>query len=437
MKQRLSFQNIIGMGFMAFAMFLGAGNLIFPPLVGQLAGTHVWLAAAGFLITGVGLPLLALVMISRVGGGFNEITRELPRSMIILMGCCIYTIIVPIYGVPRTGLVAYEIGVVPFLEEPDAISRLAYSIIFFGISWYFSLYPGKLLESVGKIITPALILLLIILSISPVISSPGEAGEPMGRYVEHAFFTGFVEGYMTMDALAALLFGIVIITNLKSHGISSTNALIKYSIITGCIAAAGLAFVYLSLFNLGTGTRELIPHPENGGQILSTYVDSVFGVYGNVLLAAVVTLACLTTAIGLITACSEYFCELSDKLNYKAMVATNSLISMVLANLGLNHMIELFIPVLLVLYPITIALVFLGLARHLMPDPKLVYKSTLLVTFLLSLVDANKGWDNPLAKQLLTYFQSLPGYEFNLSWVVPFLVTMLATCLIGKCTKPS
>ncbi|KEQ17821.1 branched-chain amino acid transport system II carrier protein [Endozoicomonas numazuensis] len=435
MKQRLSLQNIIGMSFMTFALFLGAGNLIFPPLAGQLAGTQVWLAAAGFLITGVGLPLLAVIMVSRVGGRFNDISRELPRSLIVLMGCCIYTIVVPIYGAPRTGLVAYEIGVIPFLKEPDAISRLIYSITFFGISWYLSLYPGKLLESVGKIITPALILLLIILGIAPIISPLGEAGEPMNDYAGNAFVRGFLEGYMTMDALAALLFSIVIITNLKSHGITSPNALVRHSIITGCIAACGLALVYLSLFNLGTTSRDIIQHPQNGGQILSAYVSNLFGHYGNVLLATVVSLACLTTSIGLITAASEYFCELSKKLNYKVLVAVISISCMMFANLGLNQIIELFIPVLLILYPVCIALILLGLIRDLMPNPQLVYRATLFVTFLLSLVDASKGLNHPLADELLEPFKALPGHDFNLSWVIPFVITIALTCLAGRFTR--
>ena len=119
MNQTLSVQNIVGMGFMAFAMFLGAGNLIFPPMVGQLAGSNMWQAAAGFLMTGVGLPLLGIVVISRVGGGFNEITRELPRQLVVLMGSCIFLIIGPLYAVPRTAMVAYEVGITPFLAHAD------------------------------------------------------------------------------------------------------------------------------------------------------------------------------------------------------------------------------------------------------------------------------------------------------------------------------
>ena len=262
---------------MVFAMFLGAGNLIFPPMVGQLAGDNLWPAAIGFLMTGVGLPLLGVVVISRVGGGFNEISRELPRSLIVLMGSCIFLIIGPLYAVPRTSMVAYEVGIVPFLEQESFVPRLIFSIIFFAIAWYLSMRPGKLLETVGEIITPALIALLVIMGISPIIMPLGTPGEAQGLYSDAPMLTGFLEGYMTMDALAALMFGVVIVTNLKSHGISDKNSLFFYSIITGIIAAAGLALVYLSLFYLGATSREIAPAPGNGGQILAMYVDSLFG----------------------------------------------------------------------------------------------------------------------------------------------------------------
>jgi LIVCS family branched-chain amino acid:cation transporter len=437
MNQRLSLQNIIGMGFMAFAMFLGAGNLIFPPLVGQLAGTATWMAAAGFLITGVGLPLLGLIVIARVGGGFNEITRELPRGIIILIGSCIYLIIGPIYAVPRTGMVAYEVGMIPFLESPDATSRFIYSLVFFGIAWYLSLYPGKLLETVGKIITPALVLLLIVLGISPILMPLGEPGAATGGYADNAFIRGFLEGYMTMDALAALMFGIVIITNLRSHGITSTRALFRHSVITGVIAATGLALVYMSLFHLGATSRDVIPNPENGGQILAIYVEMLFGLAGSILLAMVVSLACLTTAIGCITAASEYFSQLTNKIRYTWIVAIISILCMMFANLGLNQIIKLFIPVLLILYPVCIALILLGLVRDFIPAPTLVYRSTLLVAFILSLVDAAKSFNLPFLHTIVEPFSVIPGYDVNLSWLVPSLSCAILTALFGKIFCPT
>ena len=416
---------------MTFAMFLGAGNLIFPPMVGQLAGDNMWQAAAGFLMTGVGLPLLGVIVISRVGGGFNEITKELPKQLVVLMGSCIFLIIGPLYAVPRTSMVAYEVGIIPFLSETGSLSRLIYSIIFFTLSWYLSMRPGKLLESVGKLITPALIILLIVMGLSPILMPLGTPGAATASYSETPLLTGFLEGYMTMDALAALMLGVVIMTNLKSHGITERSSLFRYSVYTGIIAATGLGLVYLSLFYLGATSREIAPDPSNGGQILTIYINTLFGTMGNVLLATIVTLACLTTAIGCITAASEYFDELSDKLNYGTIAALISLACMFFANLGLNQIIQLFIPVLLILYPVCIALIFLGLIRDVLPNPTLTYRTTLLITFILSIFDALTNIKHPIIQTLLTPFSKLPGYEAHLSWIAPAVISIIITFLIG------
>lgn len=437
MKQRLSLQNIIGMGFMVFAMFLGAGNLIFPPLAGQMAGSHVWQAAAGFLVTGVGLPLLGVVVIARVGGGFNEITRELPRWLVILMGSFIFLVIGPLYAVPRTAMVAYEVGMVPFLNEPDATSRLIFSLIFFAICAYLCLNPGHLLESVGKLITPALIALLAVLGLSPVIMPPGTPAEASGDYVDAPFLTGFLEGYMTMDAMAALMFGIVIITNLRSHGITSTQALFRHSVVTGIIAASGLALVYVSLFYLGATSWEVAPSPANGGQILSIYADLLFGTLGKSLLAAVVSLACLTTAIGCITAAAEYFDDVFKPFSYRPLVLAITAGCIAFANLGLNQIIELFIPVLLILYPICIVLILLGLIRDLFPNPALVYRSTLLVTLIFSIIDVIKDVEHPGITIITSSLQVLPGFEANLSWTAPCLISVVLTGVLGKIMTPT
>ena len=436
MKQRLSLQNILGMGFMIFAMFLGAGNLIFPPMAGLLAGTDAWLAAAGFLLTGVGLPLLGVVVISQVGGGFNEISRELPKGLVIFMGSIIFLIIGPLYAVPRTGMVAYEVGIIPFIGEASAISRFLFSLLFFGVSWYLSLRPGKLLESVGKIITPALIALLIVLGTSPLLFPLGEAGSPTGTYQESAFITGFLEGYMTMDALAALMFGIVIITNLRSHGITSTRALFQHSVITGIIAATGLALVYLSLFHLGATSGSILNAPDNGGQILTTYVETLYGTLGSLLLASVVTLACLTTAIGCITAAGEYFDEITPRLNYSVLVTLISATCILFANMGLNDLIELFLPALFILYPVCIVLILLGLVRRVLPNPTLVYRTTLATTLLMSLVDATKHFNNPVLAAIAKPLEILPGYEHNMSWLVPSLACFILASLMGKFLPP-
>ncbi|WP_066015048.1 branched-chain amino acid transport system II carrier protein [Endozoicomonas atrinae] len=437
MKQKLSLQNIVGMGFMVFAMFLGAGNLIFPPMVGQLAGQDMWPAALGFLITGVGLPLLGIVAISRVGGGFNEISGEMPRALMIALGSCIYLIIGPLYAVPRTALVSYEVGIAPFLDQPGKFSQLVFSLIFFSIAWYLSIRPGKLLESVGKLITPALIALLVILGLAPIFSPLGVPGHATGTYTEAPFIKGFLEGYMTMDALAALMFGIVIITNLKSHGIKDKASLLHYSIITGIIAAIGLALVYVSLFYLGATSREVAPEPGNGGQILTIYAETLFGTTGIALLAAVVTLACLTTAIGCITAASEYFDEMFERVSYRTIVTIISLICIFFANMGLNEIIDLFIPVLLILYPISISLIFLGLIRDWLPRPVLTYRATLIIIFTLSVIDVLRIKDYAGLEPLLQPFSIIPGYDVHMVWLLPSLVVLFVTILLGLLRRPA
>ena len=435
MNQKLTVQNTVGMGFMMFAMFLGAGNLIFPPMVGQLAGQEMWPAALGFLLTGVGLPLLGIVAIARVGGGFNEISKEIPKAFVVTLGVSIYLIIGPLYAVPRTALVAYEVGFVPSLNVSGKLVQFIFSSFFFGISWYLSISPGNLLESVGKLITPALVVLLVVLGLSPVFNPLGTPGDAVNVYAQTPFIKGFLEGYLTMDALAALMFGIIIITNLKSHGIKDKSSLFKYSVITGFIAAFGLGLVYLSLFYLGATSRDLLPNPSNGGQILTTYVETLFGTTGTFLLAGIVTLACLTTSVGCITATSKYFDGLLTKVSYRTIVTVVSLVCVMFANMGLNEIIEFFLPVLLVLYPISISLIFLSLIRDWLPNTQLTYRVTLTVTFLLSLVDLFRTEDFLVLGVFGDVFKMVPGYENHMAWLLPSLVTLLLTMIVGFFTR--
>ncbi|MGY0218687.1 branched-chain amino acid transport system II carrier protein [Endozoicomonadaceae bacterium StTr2] len=439
MKDRLSWQQMLAMGFMTFAMYLGAGNLIFPVLAGLEAGTELWITAAGFLVTGVGLPLTGIIAMARVGGGFSDISRDLPRAMITLMGCSIYLIIGPLYAIPRTCVVAYEIGLVPFTGNHDG-AQLIYTLVFISLAWYLSLRPGKLMESIGEWMTPVLVLLLLILGITPLVVPPGPIPAPTAEYQSDTFIKGFVDGYMTMDTLASLLFGMVIITNLRSHGISSRQALTRYTIRAGVIAAIGMSLVYISLFYLGATSHVLIPTPENGGQVLSTFVDHTFGKGGILLLSGIVTLACLTTAIGLITAVAEYFESLKPAIPYKVYVTLISISSLMFANLGLNDLIELFIPVLLTFYPVSIVLIILALVRDWLPSPVVTSRLTLATVFVVGLVDGLQVALPGLQQSaLLTPFSYLPGFGHHMGWIVPTLACTaitIAGALIVRLTLP-
>ena len=428
MRNRLSWQQMLAMGFMTFAMYLGAGNLIFPVLAGQQAGTELWIAAIGFLVTGVGLPLTGIIAMAKVGGGFSDISQDLPRPLITFMGLCIYMIIGPLYAVPRTGVVAYEIGIAPFTGNTEG-AQLIFTLIFFTLAWYMSLRPGKLMENIGEWMTPLLLVMLVILGLTPLIAPPGPVSTPTTEYQEAAFIKGFIDGYMTMDTLASLMFGLVIITNLRSHGINSKKALTRYTIRTGMIAATGMSLVYLSLFYLGATSSALAPHPDNGGQILSTFVDYTFGRAGILLLSSIVTLACLTTAIGCITAVAEYFESLKPTIPYKVFVTLISISCLLFANLGLNELIKLFIPVLITLYPVAIVLIMLAIVREWLPSPVITSRLTLAITFIISFADGLQVLELSSLQPYIAIFDYLPGFELHLGWIVPALACTVITII--------
>lgn len=277
---------------MTFALFLGAGNIIFPPSVGLAAGEFQWSAALGFLLTGVGLPLLGVVALARVGGGLDTLTSPIGRAAGTLMGLSIYLTIGPFFATPRTATVSFEVGMAPFTgNTPEAL--LIFTIGYFALVMMLSLFPGKLMDNIGKVITPALIVVLAVLGGAAVVAPAGAIATPAAEYASSgaALAQGFLQGYQTMDALASLVFGIVIVASIKAAGVTDTRLHTRYTIIAGTIAAVGLGLVYLSLIYLGAMSGSVIDPNASGVQILTTYVEHTFGTGGILLLAAVILLA--------------------------------------------------------------------------------------------------------------------------------------------------
>ncbi|WP_027857225.1 branched-chain amino acid transport system II carrier protein [Marinobacterium jannaschii] len=431
MNTRLNNADIFGLGFMTFAFFLGAGNIIFPPLAGLLAGDQVIPAMAGFLTTAVGLPLLGLFAVAKAGGGIPTMTRVLPGWIGALIAVSIFIIIGPLIAAPRTALVAFELGVQPFMA-PDGGGQLFYSVLFFSIAMLLALFPGKLMDSVGKILTPVLILLLGVLAVSVFSGDAADWGTAAGKYAEGAYAEGFVEGYNTMDALASIMFGMLIIDLLKKKGVTTAAAQYRYLVIAAVIAAAGLAFVYISLFMLGAGYGSLAADAANGGQILTAYVESRFGMPGMLVLAAVITLACLTTAVGLLSACSDYFSSLTKSLSYSHFVMINSVACVAVANLDLSQLISLSIPLLVAVYPIAIALILFSLASGLMARPRLALTVVLLVSAAFGLLEGLKVAG--LSLQTLAF---LPLFDTGMAWVLPTLSVLLLFALLGRFSPKS
>jgi LIVCS family branched-chain amino acid:cation transporter len=429
-NQTLKLTDILAVGFMLFAFFLGAGNIIFPPLAGQLAGENVIPAMAGFLVTAVGLPLITIVAIAVAGGSWEHLTKDLPKRAAMIMAVLIFIIIGPAFAAPRTGLVAYEMAVKPFFVDAAQSHLTIFSILFFAVAMFFAWSQGKLIDVIGKVLTPVLFLGLIVLAVAVFIDPQGEMIAAHGEYLTHPLQKGFLEGYNTMDTFGSLMFGVLIVDALRQKGITEQKATSKYLISAACIAAAGLTFVYVSLFYLGATSATVAAGADNGGVVLSLYVQSLFGPYGQIVLSVIVLLACLTTAIGLVSACSDYFSSLTP-ISYKTWVIINGVACAVVANVGLSQLISLSVPVLFALYPVAIALVALTFLRKKLPNPKAAYRVVILVSLLFALIDAAK-----VAGVDVSALNMLPLFDIGMGWLLPTVVAMVAMLFVGKVEEP-
>ena len=421
--------DIVGLGFMTFAFFLGAGNIIFPPMAGFLAGEQMSWAMLGFLVTGVGLPLATILAVARAGGGLLTMTRLLPAGVGTLMAVAAYLIIGPAFATPRTGLVAYEMGLKPFLGDmADQFSLTIFTLAYFGLTLWLSLEQGRLLDAIGKVLTPVLVLLLAVLGIAVLVAPQGSVPVTSGDYIANPGIKGLLEGYNTMDTFGALMFGMLIIDVLKQKGISEVRLQTRYLAWAGIIAAAGLCLVYISLFELGATSGGLLANPANGGEIVARYVAQLFGPAGQLVLAGIVSLACLTTAVGLTSACADFFHTLWPRLSYRAVVIAMCVTCTLVANVGLATLITLSVPVLVLIYPVAVALVVMTFLQERFARQAFAMRAVLLVAGLFGAIDALKA--TGISVSALDF---LPLFSQGLAWLLPTLLTMVfCACLPAR-----
>lgn len=413
MTKSLTLSDVLGLGFMTFAFYLGAGNIIFPPLAGFMAGEHLLPAMFGFLMTAVGLPLVTILAVAKAGNGWAGMTRLLPAGVATMMATAIYIVIGPAFAAPRTGLVAYEMGLKPFLGDAGQAGLIGYSIIFFALAMLVSLNQGKLMDAIGKYLTPVLIVLLLVLAGGVLLNPQGAMPPASGEYVNHPFIKGVLEGYNTMDTLASLMFGALIVDLLRKKDIHDYRSQFKYLAIAGLISAIGLSVVYVSLFQLGNTAMGVVSAASNGGVIVSAYVLSLFGMPGQFILAAIITLACFTTAVGLISACSDYFHHLTG-VSYRTLVLIMGVICALVANVGLSQLISISIPVLVAIYPVAVALVLVTFLKQQFARPTLSVRVVLTIAFMFGCLDGLGA-----AGMKMNAFSFLPLFDKGLAWLLP------------------
>lgn len=446
MDHKLTAKEYVFLSSMLFGMFFGAGNLIFPAQMGQQAGAALWPAIIGFCLTGVGLPLLGIAALglSRSEGLFDMCCR-VGRPYSYFFTCLLYLSIGPLFAIPRTATVSFSVGILPLIpSEHSKLVLYVFSALFFAVVLFFSLRPTGILTWVGKILNPLFLLFLGILTITALLRPMGAIAdsEPVGPYASMSFFQGFLDGYNTVDALAALAFGIVLINAIRELGVQSPKAISASTVKAGFFSTILMAAIYCVLTVVGAQSRAVYGLCADGGEVLYKVGTHYFGALGGALLGITVTFACLKTAIGLITSCASTFVELFPKsLSYRAYAVIFCLFSFGVANFGLSRIIELSLPVLMFLYPLTITLILLCLCGNWFGYDRRVFVAVTIPTALAAIVD----FVNTLpagAKEflhtdilLVPAARVLPFFDIGMGWVVPACVGLVIGLLLHALGK--
>ena len=411
-------------GLMLFALFFGAGNLIFPPVLGASAGDRLPAVMAGFLITGVLLPLVAVIAVSTSGEGILGLARRVGGRFGAVAPAAVYLSIGPLYAIPRVVTVAYELATRPVLEllgaAPGRWTLPAHAAGFLVVSVLIALRPSRLADRVGRWLTPALLVLIAVLCVATIAGDDVVERAASGPYAAAPFSTGLTQGYLTMDVLAATVFGIVVIQTLRSRGIGSTGRVVRATAAAGGIAATLLAAVYIGLAMIGARTDGAA---DDGTALLRSAASSALGPAGVIVFAAIVILACLTTSVGLLSAWAGYAYATLPRTTFSRHLVAGAGCALILSNLGLAVIIKIVAPLTLLLYPITITLVAATILDVVAPGRlRTAYTWPVAVAGVLGLVSAlaEAGWDAPSA--LLARSGAWNG---STGWIAPTLLALV------------
>ena len=412
------------MGFALFSMFFGAGNVVFPPFLGFGSGQQ-W--ANGFIfyfIADIGLAMLALFALIKAGGAENITGRVGTVASNILM-CAIILCIGPMVAIPRTAATTYEMSIAPLIS---GISPVLFSIFFFIVVLLLSIRQSAVIDIVGKVLTPALLVGLLALIIKGVI-------DPIGPIINMRVSAGFVtkngisSGYQTMDVLGAIAFGVLIIKSANDKGYTEQKSSSRMIARAAAISAALLFIVYFGLTYLGATAGTVFNKDIGRAELVICIVKWILGDVGLVLFAIVVALACLTTAVALVSSAASFFEKLfKGKVSYKLLVVIICVASTAIANLGLDKIVSIAAPILDIVYPPTLALVLMSWLGDRIG--KLVYSTTAGFAAVLSVLTTLSGYI-----QGLDFINRLPLADLGLGWVIPTAVVFVVSVMIESINK--
>jgi len=440
MKSKLTWKNLFFIGSMLFGLFFGAGNLIFPVFLGQQAGSNVFSAIIGLMITGVGLPLLGVASMGMTGSNsVFDLAGKVNRPYAYVFTILLYVTMGPLFAIPRLATISFQLGIAPFIgKSHQTFILVIFSAIFFIVTWFLSRKPSELMTYVGKWLTPIFLVLLGILVVTAFIKPMGGLDAiPQGQYAKSPVLTGFTEGYNTMDALASLAFGVVVIDTIKSLGVTHPGQIAKDTIKSGLISVILMGIIYTFLALIGTMSVAKLPLASNGGVTLAQVFNYYFGSFGSLLLALIAIIACLKTSIGLTSAFGETAEEMFPKFNYQATLIGVGVMSFLVANIGLTKLINYSTPVLMFLYPLAMVLIIIAVLTPVIGDSKWIFGMTTLFTIIPALfagMDAlpKEIRSSGVVQQILAVNDHLPLAQLSLGWVVPALVGLVFGFIVSR-----
>ena len=421
-------------GLLLFGIFFGAGNLIFPPTLGAQSGEQFLPAIAGFVFSGVGIAVLTLIIGTLNPKGYiYEISKKISPLFATIYLAALYLSIGPFFAIPRTATTSYAVGISPLLAEADkGLGLIIFTLIYFVAAYLIALNPSKILDRIGRILTPVFALLIIILVILGAFKYGANAPQTASEaYQISAFGAGFLEGYNTLDALASVAFSVIAVQTLKQLGFSSKKEYISTIWVVGIVVAIGFSALYIGLGFLGNHfpmTEEAMKGGTPGVYILSQATQEIFGSTAQLFLAAMVTVTCFTTTVGLIVSTAEFFNGRFPQISYKVYATVFTLIGFAIANLGLDAIIKYSVPVLVILYPITITIVMIVIVNKIVPLSKPGMQLTMGIVTAIAVTSVLASSFE--IATLTNLINSLPFANASLPWLVPAIMGILLSLVL-------
>lgn len=433
------FKKGMQVGLLLFGIFFGAGNLIFPPSLGFQAGEAFWPAIFGFIVTGVGIAILALIVGTLHPGGYRaEMNTKIAPWFSLIFLVAIYLSIGPFFAIPRTAATSFSVGIESYTGK-SWLPLLIYTFAYFAAGWWIALNPSKLLSRVGKVLTPIFAIMIILLFvIGFFVYQDVSVPLGLGKYQAEPFGSGFIEGYNTLDALASFAFCIIAMNTIKQLGFSSKKEYLASVGAAGVVTAIGFSALYLGLAWLGNhfpvpASVYSDPAVNIGAYVLTMASHDLFGSFGQLFLAVMVVITCFTTAVGLIVSVAEFFALEFPRFSYRAYATFFTLVSFILSNQGLNQVIKTSLPVLCLTYPIAMAIVLIIIVNKCIPLSKPGMQFTMFVNFTIATLDVLKNFFG--ASWAAAIVNIFPFAQQGSAWLIPTVVCILLSMVLPNKIK--